>query len=101
VTSLKDIASVPATADPARKAQIYADVFGIRITYDPTTRMVAPELRPEGVCRTERVGGGKVTMPFAHLLPPRRGDLRMSERESMAIRSAKSGLPSFGYRRPN
>jgi site-specific DNA recombinase len=57
VSSLKDIASVLATADPKLKAEAYAEL-GISVTFDPTTRMISAESRPAGACTTERVGGG-------------------------------------------
>ena len=57
VSSLKDIASVLATADPKLKAEAYAEL-GISVTFDPVTRIVSAESRPEGACRAESVGGG-------------------------------------------
>jgi hypothetical protein len=56
VSSLKDIASVLATADPKLKAEAYAEL-GISVTFDPVNRVVIAESRPEGACRTECVGG--------------------------------------------
>ena len=53
----RHIASVLATADPKLKAEVYAEL-GISVTFDPVTRMVAAESRPEGACRADRVGGG-------------------------------------------
>jgi len=52
----RHIASVLATADPKLKAEVYAEL-GISVTFDPVTRMVAAESRPEGACRAHRVGG--------------------------------------------
>jgi hypothetical protein len=57
VMSLRDIASVLATADPKLKAEAYAEL-GVSVTFDPLTRIVSAESRPEGACRTECVGGG-------------------------------------------
>ena len=57
VSSLGGIASVLATADPKLKAEVYAEL-GISVTFDPVTRVVAAESRPEGACRADRVGGG-------------------------------------------
>jgi site-specific DNA recombinase len=57
VSSLRDIAAVLATADPKLKAEAYAEL-GISVTFDPVTRIVAAESRPEGACTTECVGGG-------------------------------------------
>ena len=56
VSSLKDIASVLATADPKLKAEAYAEL-GISVTFDPVTKMISAESRPAGACTTERVGG--------------------------------------------
>jgi hypothetical protein len=49
-------ASVPATADSKLKSEAYAEL-GISVTFDPVTRIISAESRPEGACRAERVGG--------------------------------------------
>jgi hypothetical protein len=67
VSSLKDIVSVLADADPKLKAEAYAEL-GISVTFDPVTRMISAESRPAGACRTERVGGGTPTR-FGGLQP--------------------------------
>ena len=48
VSSLRDIALVLATAHPKLKAEAYAEL-GISVTFDPVTRIVSAESRPEGV----------------------------------------------------
>ena len=55
--SLRDIASVLATAYSQLKAEVYFEL-GISVTFDPVNRIVTAESRPEGGCRTERVGEG-------------------------------------------
>jgi hypothetical protein len=67
VSSLKDIVSVLADADPKLKAEAYAEL-GVSVTFDPVTRMISAESRPVGACRTERVGGGTPTR-FGGLQP--------------------------------
>jgi hypothetical protein len=49
----------------------------------------------------DRVEGGEETMPFAHSTPRQRGDRPTSERESMAIRSARWEPPTFGCQPPD
>jgi hypothetical protein len=56
VASLRDISSVLATADSKLKAEVYAEL-GVTVKYDPLNRIITAESRPEGACRTERVGG--------------------------------------------
>ena len=55
VGSLRLILATLAGADPAAKANIYADL-GIEITYEPGTREVVATVAPAGWA-TERVGG--------------------------------------------
>jgi len=55
VESLKDIPKVLADAEPAMKARVYAEL-GIRITYEPGSRVVIAEARPAST--SVRVGGG-------------------------------------------
>ena len=57
VEGLGDVAVQLTEADRADKAAIHA-ALGLRVTYDPVTRCVIAEARPEGAYRTERVGGG-------------------------------------------
>ena len=45
------------TAEPALKAEIYAEL-GLRVTYDPRTARATATIQPAAPCRTERVGGG-------------------------------------------
>ena len=45
--------------------------------------------------------GGLETMPYALLAPTRRGNHPISERESIAIRSARWEPQTFGYRLPD
>jgi hypothetical protein len=52
-SSLRDIASVLATADPKDKAEVYRDL-GLRVTYDPERQL---ESVSAGPCVTARVGG--------------------------------------------
>ena len=58
---LKDIASVLADADPKLKAQLY-DELGITVRYDPSTRVVLAQSRPQIACATVSVGGGTLTL---------------------------------------
>ena len=60
VMSLKDITSVLTAAEPRLKAEAYAEL-GISITFDPMTRVISVESRPEWACRTERVGGASIS----------------------------------------
>lgn len=57
VQSLKDIASVLATADPKIKAEVYEEL-GISVTYDPTRNVARIESRPETPWARVCVGGG-------------------------------------------
>ena len=59
VLALKDIPKVLADADPKLKAKIYAEL-GIRIIYEPGSRVVVAEARP--TCTTGGVGGAFATM---------------------------------------
>ena len=54
IDELGEIAAALGEADPAAKAQMYADL-GIRMVLDPESRRVAVTATP---CTTERVGGG-------------------------------------------
>jgi len=45
VSSLRDLMSVLAAADPADKAQIYSQL-GLALTYDPGNQTVQAESRP-------------------------------------------------------
>lgn len=64
VHELRDICRSVATADPKDKAEIYAEL-GVRVTYDPQSRLVSASAGP---CTTERVGGGNGTMnPLPHI----------------------------------
>ena len=54
---LKDISSVLADADPKLKAQLYEEL-GITVRYDPSTRIVVAQSRPEIACANVSVGGG-------------------------------------------
>ncbi len=45
VTALQDIIGVLATADPADKAEVYAQL-GLTLTYRPQEQMVLSESRP-------------------------------------------------------
>jgi hypothetical protein len=56
MSSLKDIASVLADADPKLKAEAYAEL-GISVTFDPVTRIVSAESRLEAACSPKSVGG--------------------------------------------
>lgn len=55
IDELGDIAGVLAVADPAAKAQVYADL-GLRLTLEPSTKRVAVVAAP---CTSERVGGAR------------------------------------------
>jgi hypothetical protein len=62
VTTLHDIASVLATADPKLKAEVYAEL-GVRVAYDHERRVVKVEARPANACAKGRVG--EPTSPFS------------------------------------
>ena len=55
--SLKDIPTALADADPKLKAKLYEEL-GITGRYNPSTRIVAAQSRPQIACATVRVGGG-------------------------------------------
>jgi hypothetical protein len=68
VEGLQDIASVLADAEPKLRAQLYEE-RGITVRYDPTTRMVAAESRPEVACATVSVGGPDTSKPDWRIRP--------------------------------
>lgn len=71
IDELGDIAAVLAVADPAAKAQVYADL-GLRLTLDPSSKRVAVVATP---CTSERVGGARGPSATQPVL---RGDLDLT-----------------------
>jgi hypothetical protein len=57
VLGLADIANTLHTADPDKKAEVYAEL-GISIRYEPDERVIVAQTRPALACSRERVGGG-------------------------------------------
>jgi site-specific DNA recombinase len=57
VAQLGDIMATLKRADPADKAEVYAQL-GLRLTFDPERRVVAAEARPADPCTKRRVRGG-------------------------------------------
>jgi hypothetical protein len=65
VLSLKDIASLLRAADPRLKAEVYAEL-GVRVTYDPHSRIVSVSAGP---CTKARVGGPDYAKPDWRIQP--------------------------------
>ncbi|HZU73751.1 MAG TPA: recombinase family protein [Acidimicrobiales bacterium] len=54
--SLKDLAGALRNADPADKAELYAEL-GIRVRYEPGERVIVAQAQPTLACSQRRVGG--------------------------------------------
>ena len=57
VDEVTDMVDLLQTAEPAVKAELYAEL-GVRIAYDPRTRRAAVKVQPAAPCSSERVRGG-------------------------------------------
>ena len=57
ILSLKDLAGALRNADPADKAEVYAEL-GIRVRYEPGERVIVAQAQPTLACSHRRVGGG-------------------------------------------
>jgi len=61
VAQLGDIMATLKCADPADKAEVYAEL-GLRLTFDPERRVLVAETQPADPCRKGRVRGGTQTL---------------------------------------
>jgi len=61
VLSLWDIAKALRTAAPDDKAEVYKEL-GIRVRYEPNSRVIIAQAGGSDACSTERVGGGSQTI---------------------------------------